>query len=187
MEDSEILQAFFNRDEGAISAVSEAYGGYCAAVAGRILDTPEDVEEVLSDTWLRAWNAIPPERPENLKLYLARITRNLSFDRFRTLSRGKRGGGEIILALQELSECLAAPGLPEEKLEAEELRGAVNRFLAALPQRDRSVFLLRYFYLESMEAIAKRYGIRTTLVRTILSRTRKKLKHYLIKEGFLNG
>lgn len=185
MEDAQIISAFFNRDEAAITAVSSTYGSYCAAVARNILDSAEDVEEVLSDTWLRAWNSIPPQNPANLKLYLARITRNLSYDKFRAQTREKRGGGEPALALHELSECIPAFGQPGEKLEAEELQKEINRFLAALPARDRQLFLLRYFYIEPLEAIAKRYGIRQTLVRTILSRTRRKLRNHLEKEGFL--
>lgn len=185
MEDAQIIQAFFDRDEDAIAAAREVYGSYCAAIARNILDSSEDVEEVLSDTWLRAWNSIPPQNPSNLKFYLARIARNLSYDKFRAQTRDKRGGGETVLALQELSECLPSPGLPGDQLEAEELRRAVSGFLATLPARDRGVFLLRYFYIEPMEGIAKRYGIRQELVRTILSRTRKKLKTYLKKEGFL--
>lgn len=184
MEDAQILDAFWNRDEVAISAAEETYGRYCASIAGNILDCAEDVEEILSDTWLRAWNSIPPQRPDNLKLYLARITRNLSYDRFRTQTREKRGGGEIAVALHELSDCIPSSGQPGDRLDAEELREAINCFLATLPHRDRSVFLLRYFYAEPIEAIASRYGIRVGLVRTILSRTRKKLKNYLIKEDF---
>ena len=185
MEDEKIIALFFDRDEAAIAAVWDAYGGYCAQVARNLLDGEEDVEEVLSDTWLRAWETIPPNRPGNLKLYLARIARNVSFDRFRAQTRQKRGGGEAHLALEELAECVAAPGRPGDALEAEELRRAVNGFLGRLPQRERKVFLLRYFYLESSENIGNRLGIRPALVRTILSRTRKKLRTYLEKEGFL--
>lgn len=185
MDDAQILQAFFDRDEAAIAAAEEAYGHYCAAIARNILDSPEDVEEIVSDTWLRAWNSIPPQKPENLKLYFARIARNLSYDRFRTQNRDKRGGGEITVALQELSQCIPAPGQPEDRLDAQALQAAVNAFLATLPQRDRSVFLLRYFHAEPMDTIALRFGIRPGLVRTILSRTRKRLKTYLIKEDFV--
>lgn len=184
MEDAQIIQAFSDRDEAAVAACQRAYGNYCASIARNILDSQEDVEEVLSDTWLRAWNSIPPQNPENLKLYLARITRNLSFDRVRSRSRDKRGGGEAILPLHELSECIPSPGQPGDALDAEELRRAVNNFLAGLTRRDRSVFLLRYFYAEPMDAIASRLGIRPGLVRTILSRTRKKLKNHLEKEGY---
>ncbi len=185
MEDPKIVELFFARDEAGITAARDTYGGYCAQVARRLLDTEEDVEEVLSDTWLRAWNSIPPEKPGNLKLYLAKIARNLSFDRFRSQTREKRGGGELPLALHELSECIPSPEQPEDALEAEQLKQAVNAFLGELPQRDRKVFLLRYFYVETTESIGKRLGIRPALVRTSLSRTRKKLKTYLIKEELL--
>lgn len=187
MEDTQILNAFWNRDEQAIAAVGETYGSYCAAVARNILDNNEDVEEVLSDTWLRAWNSIPPAKPDHLKLYLARITRNLSIDRFRTQSREKRGREELTLAHHELSECTGTTASPEAILEAEELRRAVNQFLSALPKRDRQIFLLRYFYVETPDTIARRYAIRPDHVRTILSRTRKKLKQYFVKEGLLNA
>lgn len=184
MDDAQIITLFFDRDEAAIAEVSDTYGSYCAKVARNILGNAEDVEEILSDTWLRAWNSIPPQKPGNLKLYLARITRNLSYDRFRTQTRVKRGGGETALALHELSECMPSPSQPGDAMEAEELRQAVNKFLSEVSQRDRSIFLLRYFYLEPMEVIADRCGIRPGLVRTVLSRTRKKLKTYLEKEGF---
>lgn len=184
MEDQQIIALYFDRDEQAIAATKEKYGGYCAAVAGNILDAPEDIEEVLSDTWLNTWNSIPPQKPDNFKLYLARITRNLSFDRFRSQSREKRGGSQIILALEELSQCIPAPSHPGQALEAKELSAAINAFLSALPRRDRVIFLRRYFYTQSFEEIAAAAGISQGAVRTSLSRTRKKLKHYLEKEGF---
>lgn len=185
MEDEKIIEQFFARKESAITAVRDTYGSYCARIAGNILDSPEDVEEVLSDTWLKVWNSIPPQHPENLKLYIARIARNLSFDRFRSLNREKRGGGEPILALQELAECIPSPERPDNRMEAAQLKQAVSAFLETLPLRDRKVFLLRYFYVESTEKIAARLCIRPALVRTSLSRTRKKLKTHLMKEGWL--
>ena len=184
MEEQAILTSLYNREESAITQMQQSYGSYCASIARNILEDPQDVEEILSDTWLRAWNSIPPAKPTHLKLYLARITRNLSFDRFRSQSREKRGGGEAALALHELSECIGS-GSPEEALEAEELRSALNRFLSTLSKRDRSIFLLRYFHLEPAEKIARRFAIRPDHVRTILSRTRKKLRQYFIKEGLL--
>lgn len=187
MEDRDILECFFERKETAITEVTNTYGSYCAAVAGRILSAEEDIQEVLNDTWLRAWNAIPPEKPDNLKLYLARITRNLSFDRFRRQSRQIRGSGELTLALEELNECIAGGVSPEALLEEKELRQAVNQFLGTLKKRDRQIFLLRYYYVETTEDIARRYAIRPALVRTVLSRTRNKLHAYLTKEGFLHG
>lgn len=186
MEDGRILALFQGRDEAAIQAVGEKYGSYCAAVAGKILDDPQDVEEVVSDTWLRAWDSIPPNRPVSLKLYLARIARNLAFDRFRSRCREKRGGGAVVLALEELREC-AAPGQPGDSLDARELAGAVNTFLKKLPRREREVFLRRYFHLETAPEINRELGISEGNVRAILSRTRKKLRAYLIKEGLIDG
>ena len=182
MEDKQILSLYRNRDEGAIEETAKKYSGYCAGIAGNILDVREDIEEVLNDTWLRAWSTIPPENPVHLKLYLARIARNLSYDRFRSQSREKRGGGVITVALEELAECIPARGQPSDALDAKELRVAVNRFLGKLPERDRQVFLRRYFRVEATEVIAQAMGVRETGVRTILSRTRKKLKRYLEKE-----
>ena len=184
MEDQQIIELYFARDEEAIAATKDKYGPYCAAIAGNILDTPEDVEEVLSDTWLRIWNSIPPQKPESLKLYIARIARNLSFDRFRSQTREKRGGSQVVLALEELTHCIPSPGHPGAELEAKELRTTVNAFLVTLPQRDRIIFLRRYFYTQSFEEIAAHCGISQGAVRTALSRTRKKLKQHLKKEGF---
>lgn len=185
MEDKTIIELFFARDESAITAVRDTYGNYCARIAGNILNSQEDVEEILNDTWLKVWNSIPPQKPENMKLYIARIARNLSFDRFRSLNREKRGGGEPALALQELAECIPSPDRPEDNLEAAQLSRAIIVFLETLSRRDRKIFLLRYFYVESTEKIAARLGIRPTVVRTSLSRTRKKLKTHLSKEGWL--
>ena len=184
MEDSRIIALYFARDEEAITATREKYGPYCASIAGKILDNAEDIEEVLSDTWLKTWNAIPPQRPDNFKLYLARIARNLSFDRFRSQTCEKRGGSQVILALEELSACVPSLSHPGQILEAKELSAAINRFLTTLPKRDRVIFLRRYFYTQSFDQIANHCGISQSAVRTALSRTRKKLKHHLEKEGF---
>lgn len=186
MEDEKILDLFWRRDEGAIEAAKREYGSYCAAVAGRILPDEQDVEEVVNDTWLRAWESIPPNRPGSLKLYLARIARNLAFDRFRRANREKRGGSAVMLALEELRQC-AAPGGPGDALDARELQAAVNEFLRRLPRREREVFLRRYFHLETSGEIGRHIGISEANVRTLLSRTRKKLKAYLIKEGLIDG
>lgn len=186
MEDGHIIQLFFDREEVALEQTRAKYGAYCAAVIGNILEDRQDAEEILSDTWLRAWESIPPQRPVSLKLYLARIARNLAFDRFRSRKREKRGGNAVILALEELRDC-AAPGNPGDHLDAGELKAAVNAFLRSLPRRDRAVFLRRYFHMETAPEIAGRYGLREDNVRAILSRTRKKLRAYLIKEGLIDG
>ena len=182
MEDEKIIALFFARDEAAIAAVRNAYGGYCAQVARNLLDGEEDVEEVLSDTWLRAWETIPPNRPGNLKLYLARIARNVSFDRFRAQTRQKRGGGELPLALEELEGCISSMDTPEKAMEAAELTEQLNRFLSALPQTEQRVFVCRYWYLLSVDAIAQKFGFSQSKVKSMLSRTRGKLRKFLKKE-----
>ena len=185
MEDSKILDLYAQRHESAILHTREKYGAYCASLARNILDSVQDVEEILNDTWLRAWNSIPPQHPKHLKLYLARITRNLAFDRFRSERRIKRGGGDMMLALEELTESLPSSSSPESILEAKELQQCINHFLSTLPQREREIFLLRYFHVESMESIARRYQLSQAGIRTVLMRTRRKLKDHLEKEELL--
>ena len=185
MTDEQILTLFSRRDETAIREIQRQYGAYCYAVAHRILDSPEDCEECVNETWFRAWKAIPPQQPKNLKLFLAASTRNLAFDHFRRQESQRRGGGEIDAVLEELSECVAAPGSPEETVLAGDLETEINRFLAALSPRDRDVFLRRYFFTEPVGEIACRCGLRESNILVILSRTRKKLKQHLKKEGYL--
>lgn len=184
MTDREIVDRYWRRDEGAIAATAEKYGGYCLTVANNILNHSLDAEECVNDTWLRTWQALPPQKPERLRPFLAKITRNLAFDRFRSGKAAKRGGGELPLVLEELGECCGGGGV-EEELQAAELQAFVNRFLRALPGRERSVFLRRYFFAEPLAAIAARYGLKESHARVILHRTRAKLRAYLEQEGFL--
>lgn len=185
MDDEHIIELYVARDERAISETEVKYGHYCGALARQILSDPLDAEEVVSDTWLKAWGAIPPMRPGVLKLFLAKIVRNLSFSRWRAQTAQKRGGGEIDLALEELKDCAGADGDPGAALELKELVAAIERFLHAVPERDRNIFLRRYFYVDSVEQIADRAGLKQSNVLMILSRVRKKLKDYLIQEGLL--
>lgn len=138
----------------------------------------------MSDTYLKAWNAIPPKRPGIFKMFLAKITRNLAFSRWRAYSAEKRGGGEMELVLEELEGCLAAPGGVEDAMNAKELARAIRVFLDTLPQREQDIFLRRYFFVEDSETIARRYGMKPATVLRTLSRTRMKLKRYLLKEGY---
>ena len=182
MDDRSIIDLYWQRDERAISETDAKYGPFCFSLARRILDQRQDAEECVSDTWLRAWNTMPPQRPNYLQQFLAKITRNLALDRWRVYHAGKRSA--LTVALEELEECLAVGGGVEEPLRQKELSEALDRFLYTLPARDRGVFLRRYFYVESTGEIAKRYGLKESNVLTILSRTRKKLKEQLRKEGF---
>ena len=185
MEDHEIVELYWRRDEEAIRASQTKYAGYCFHIAGGILADRQDAEECVSDTWLRSWNAIPPHRPGCLRLFLGKITRGLACDRVRAQNAWKRGGGAYVEALEELGECLPSVPGAEEEVEARELERAVNAFLHTLPEQACSVFLRRYWYAEALEDIAVRYGMNVNTVKTSLFRTRRKLKTYLEKEGMI--
>lgn len=184
MEDEKIIQLYFARDEQAVVETDRKYGGYCFTLANTILSNREDAEETVSDTYLKAWNAIPPRKPDVLKMFLAKITRNLSFSRWRSYSAEKRGGGAMELVLEELDACIPAPGTVEDGLNGKELAKAIRCFLNTLSQREQDIFLRRYFFVEETAIIAARYGMKPSTVLRTLSRTREKLKHYLSREGY---
>ena len=185
MRDDDIISLYFDRNEQAITETIASYGGYCGKIAGTILQDTADAEEVVADTWLRAWNTIPPQRPQYLRLFLGKITRNLSLSMLRAKTADFRGGGEIALALEELSECIGEDRNPEALLQAKEMGQCVSEFLKSQPQNHRVIFLRRYFYLESSKEIALRLGTSDGNVRLILSRTRKRLREHLKKEGYV--
>ncbi len=184
MEDSLIIELYWQKDADAIKETDRKYGAYCFAIADHILHNKEDSEECVNDTWMNAWNAIPPQKPTKFRMFLAKIVRNLSFNRFNSRSAEKRGGGEIVLVLDELAECLAGESDVESECEARELGRCIRMFVRGLPERDGNVFVRRYFFTEPVVEIAGRYGLTNNNVMVILSRTRKKLKTHLIKEGF---
>ena len=185
MEDRQIVELYWQKNADAISETANKYGAYCFMIADNILHCAEDSEECVNDTWLHAWNSMPPQKPNVLRMFLVRITRNLSFNRFNARNAEKRGGGEMILVLDELTECLASVTDTEAAYEATELEQCIRRFVRTLPERDGNVFVRRYFFTESTSAIAERYGLTINNIRVILSRTRKKLKLELMKEGYL--
>ena len=185
MSDEQIIELYQKRSEVAIRATNDSYGAYCYSIANRILRNAEDSWECVNDTWLRAWNSIPPQCPQCLRTFLAKITRNLAFDRFKREHAHKRGAGEIQLALDELEECVAAKSDVEAELFSGEMKRCIDSFLRGLTEQKRDIFLRRYFYVESTADIAKRYDLKKSNVLMILSRTRKELKDYLEKEGFL--
>ena len=186
MEDSKIVELYWQKNEKAIKETNTKYGAYCYTIADNILHNREDSEECVNDTWLKAWNAMPPQKPTKLQMFLAKITRNLSFNRFNARSAEKRGGGEIVLVLDELAECLASESDVVSEYEVRELGRCIQKFVRALPERDCNVFVRRYFFTEPVAQIAKKYGLTENNVMVILSRIRTKLKNYLIKEGFWN-
>ena len=183
MEDGQIIDLYWQRSEEAIVQSERKYGAYCRAIACTILTAREDAEECLSDTWLAAWRAMPPQRPAVLRTFLGRLTRNLSLNRQLYNAAQKRGGGEVTIALEELKECAGGESA-EGMLEAAELGRVIDAFLRTLPEMECSIFLRRYWYLDSVDAIAGRFGLRAGAVKTRLSRTRGKLKKYLWKEGY---
>ena len=185
MEDTRIIELYFARSEQAIQETDNKYGGYCFSIAYNILANREDSEESVSDTYMAAWNSIPPRRPAILAAFLGKITRHLSIDRWRSRSASKRGGGEMTLALEELGECLSDRDTPEDALARKELGLAINRFLDSLPETERSVFLCRYWYLDPIDRITANFGFSHSKVTSMLHRTRGKLKALLEKEGLL--
>jgi len=183
LRDEEILDLFWERKEQAIEETQRSYGKYCYSIAHNILRDKEDAEECVNDTWLRAWNAIPPKRPTRLGIFLGTITRNLSFDKWKYKNAEKRGCGAMDVELDELLECVPAKRGTEEAVEAAELERCINRFLHTLPEKECNVFLRRYWYVEEYAEIAKRLHMNLNSVKTSLFRTRKKLKEYLEQEG----
>ena len=185
MDDSKIVDLYWDRKEQAIEETQKKYGSYCYKIAYNILTSKEDAEESVNDTYMTAWNTIPPRRPSVLATFLGKITRHLSIDRWRTRSAYKRGGGQVVLALEELEECVASPESVEQTYAKKELLAAYQRFVERLPVTERRVFLLRYWYLDSIGDIAQKYGFSESKVKSMLHRTRQKLNRCLAEEGLL--
>lgn len=183
MEDREIIDLFFERDEKALREVSRKYGIYCTAIARNILNDPEEADECVNDTYMKAWEAIPPKIPPVLGAFLGRITKNLALNRIRLLRSEKRGGGNE-LSFEELDEFVSGEYSVEIETERREFIAAINRFLDKLPARQRQLFVGRYWGCYTLAELAARHGMSQNGVSENLSRTRKKLKKYLQKEGF---
>ena len=183
MEDNAIVDLYWSRSEDAIEETDKKYGAYCRQVSYNILRSPQDADECVNDTWLRAWNAMPPQRPNILSAFLGKITRNLSLDRFRVSRAGKRGGGQLPVALDELGDCIPDGSSVEEQVALKELSRLLDRFLRNLPERECCIFLRRYWFVDSTREIALRYNMAEGSVKSTLHRTRQKLKVFLEKEG----
>ena len=183
MNDNEIIDLFFARDPQAIQAAKDTYGGYCGYVVGNLLQNRQDREECLNDTWLHAWNAIPPSRPQHLGPFLGKITRNLALNRIRREQTQKRGGSVVQVAMEELSECIPAGGDTFDALEEKRLTQLLNTFLAGLPQEKRVAFVQRYYYGTSIMNLAGQLRCSESRVKSMLHRTRKQLRTFLEQEG----
>ena len=183
MEDPQIIELDWARSEQAISETSAKYGAFLWRIARNILESHDDADECVNDTYLRAWNAIPPSRPSAFRAWLGRITRNLALDRLDKATAQKRGSGQTFAPLDELAECVAAPGSVEDDFDATETGRLISEFLRTLPEETRNIFLRRYWYCDATADIAARYHLTESKVRVTLHRTRGKLAAYLQKKG----
>lgn len=185
MDDSEIIALFFARDEKAISASSEKFGAYCKTIARNILKNEEEADECVNAVYLKAWESIPPKKPPVLSSFFGKLTKNHALNLLKSSGRIKRGGkGAADLVFEELEECISDRFSVESELERKELIKAINKFLFKCSDTNRKAFVLRYWYCTDISYIAGYLGISENNAAVILSRTRKKLKEYLIKEGF---
>lgn len=185
MDDTAIIDLFWARSEEALVETDRKYGRLCFQIARNVLSSNEDAEETVSDTYLTAWNKLPPLRPAALSAFLAKVVRYISIDRWRAQSTAKRGGGQVPLALDELSECVSGTGSAEDSLLTKELSAALNRFLDSLDDTERTVFLRRYFGLQPVKVIGESFGFSESKVKSMLLRTRQKLRRHLQKEELL--
>lgn len=183
MDDKTIIQHYWDRDERAISETDEKYGNFCSSIAENILESREDARECVNDTYLKTWNALPPQWPEILPAFLGKIVRNLALNRYESDRRQKRGGGQIPLVLDELADCLS-DNSENFECSQNELSEAIDSFLDTLSARNREIFVMRYWYTESVSYISQTMKMSENSVFAVLNRTRKKLQKYLDERGF---
>lgn len=184
MDDGQIVQFYWDRDERAIPATADKYGNYCTSIAKNILGNPEDAEECVNDTYMRAWNSMPPHRPNVLSAFLGKITRNVSLNRYKQNTADKRGGGEVPAVLEEIAELVSDTDSVEQEVDRRELVKAIDAFLDRLPTEKRSLFLCRYWYFDSVSNLASRFGMTENHVSVTLNRSRRKLHNDLLERGF---
>jgi RNA polymerase sigma-70 factor (ECF subfamily) len=183
MDDSLIIQLFWDRSESAIHETSAKYGNYCRSIAWNILLNNEDTEECVNDTYMNLWNSIPPQKPNSLSAYAAKITRNLSLNKYKYKNALKRKSTEMDLIFDELEGCIPSIGGTEADYEMKILTESLSTFIRTLPKNSQVAFIRRYWYSDSIQAIAERLNITESTVRSMLFRSRGKLKKYLAREG----
>ena len=185
MDDREIVELYWARAESAVEETQKKYGKYCHAIAMNILHSPWDAEECVNDTYLQAWNAIPPTKPRVFSLFLGTITRRIALDRRRKRDAQKRHSDQFTISLQELEECIFHEKSIDDTISAEMLSKEISKFLKTIPEEDCNLFVRRYWHFDSIADIGKRYGLGQSKIKMTLKRTRDKLLHHLEKEGFL--
>ena len=184
MEDAQIVSLYWDRSETAIQETEKKYDRYLTKIAYNILNNLEDSRESVNDTYLAAWDSMPPHRPSVLSTYLAKITRRISIDLFRYRTRDKRMGGEYAISLSELGDCVSGGNSTEEAVNAKLLADAIGIFLRLQSEEVRTAFIGRYYFLDPVKEVARYCGITESKCKSMLHRTRQNLKEYLIKEGF---
>lgn len=185
MEDSQIIKLYIDRDEQALVHTKENYSDYCRYIANNILGSREDADEALNDTWLAAWNSIPPHMPMCLRTFLGRLTRNISLKRVRNDKAVKRGGTETRVIFEEIEDWLKSSQDVEKEISHKALVGAINSFLDSVSDTERCVFVSRYWYMRSVSDIAHEYSFSESKIKSMLFRMRKRLYERLEKEGFI--
>jgi RNA polymerase sigma-70 factor (ECF subfamily) len=183
MTDTQIVDLYLSRSESAIGETAKQYGAYCASIAMNILHNKEDADECVNDAYLKLWNTIPPERPRTFSTYIGRITRNLSLNRYKSKTAGKRGGGDTALLSSELQDCIPDSRQVEDVADNNELSKAIDDFLSTLKENNMVYFIRRYWHMDSPREIAEKFGVSEGKVLMSLVRTRKKMKEYLEKRG----
>lgn len=184
MEDHDIIDLYFKRQERAIQETENKYSNYLFTISFNILKNRQDVEETLNQTYYKVWQKIPPEKPRNFKAFLSKITRDLSIDLYRKFRTKKRGQSQYDIALEELGDVLSDRNDPLEEVLKEELVKDIEAFLMTQPEKSRQVFLARYFYFDSIKEISHDLDLSPENTKTILSRTRQRLKKHLLERGY---
>lgn len=184
MQDKEIVELYFLRDEQALNETESKYGRYLYKIAFGVLNDNSDSEESVNDTYLAAWNSIPPQRPAVLSTYLGKLTRRISIDIFRRKNSAKRKASQYALSLSELEDCVKSKENLEEKLENKDLGKAISNFLRTLSKERRTLFVGRYYFCDSLKDVARYTKMSESKVKTTLYRVRLELKDYLLKEGY---
>lgn len=185
MDDKEIVRLYWDRNELAIRETSAKYGGYCYTIAYNILFSKEDAEESVNETYMKTWECIPPHFPKVLAAFVGKITRRISLNKWRSRTREKRGGGQVSLALEELDECVLAVNDVEKTIEHKELLRTINTFLGTLSETERDLFVCRYWFLSSIKELCRKFDFSESKTKSMLFRTREKLKSHLEEEGYL--
>ena len=185
MEDSRIVELYWIRSEDAIVQTANKYGKYCYSIAYHILADAGDADEAVNDTYMGAWNSMPPNRPSVLSTFLGKLTRRISINRWKERTAKKRGGSEAPMALDELEEVIPASNTPEQTIMVQELTTAIDRFLCSLPVEERDMFVCRYWFFSPIKEISEKFGTSTSKTKSTLFRTRNKLKFYLEQEGLI--